>query len=86
MIVVGEKSPGSYAVDVLSRFRSGAKVVVLRAYGRNISKAAYVAESVRRMTGGKASYGRIALWSEEVGEEAEEKHVPVMEIEVRYEG
>jgi len=86
VVIVGEKSPGSYAVEVLSRFRSGARSIVLRAYGRNISKAAYVAESVRRMTGGKASYGRITLHSEEVGEEAEERYVPVIEIEIKYEG
>jgi len=86
VIIIGEKSPGSYALEVLHRFRSGGKRIVLKAYGHNISKAAYVADTLRRVTGGKVAYCRIALNSEELGEETEEKCVPTIEIEMLYEG
>lgn len=86
VVIIGEKSPGSYALEVLHRFRSGGRRIVLKAYGHNISKAAYVAETLRRVTGGKATYCRIALNSEEVGEETQEKCVPTIEIEILYEG
>lgn len=86
VVIIGEKSPGSYTLEVLSRFKSGGKRVVLKAYGQNISKAAYVAEALRRMTGGKATYCKITLNSEEVGGEAQEKCVPTIEIEILYEG
>lgn len=86
VILIGEKSTGSYTLEVLSRIRGGSKRIVLKAYGHNISKAAYVSECVRRMTGEKASYRRISLRSEEIGEETQEKYVPVIEIELAYEG
>lgn len=86
VVIVGEKPIGCYTLEVLSRFKSGCKKIVLKAYGQNISKAAYVAESVRRMIGEKVTYGRIRLKSEEVGEELQEKCVPTIEIEILYEG
>uniref|UniRef100_A0A7C4FEB2 DNA-binding protein n=1 Tax=Thermofilum pendens TaxID=2269 RepID=A0A7C4FEB2_THEPE len=86
LVLVGEKPASSYVLELMERFRRGEKKVLLKALGHNISKAVYVTEGVRRMTGGKIRYGRISIYSEELNREAEEKSVPAIEIEVLYEG
>ena len=83
---MGEKPTSSYVLELMERLRKGDKRVRLRALGHNISKAAYVTECVRRMTGGKLRYGKITIYSEEIDREAEEKSVPAIEIEVLFEG
>jgi DNA-binding protein Alba len=85
-VLVGEKPASSYVLELVERFRKGEKRVLVRALGHNISKAAYVTECVKRLTGGKTRYGRISIYSEEVDREAEEKSVPAIEIEVFFEG
>lgn len=85
-VLVGEKPASSYVLELMERFSKGEKRVLVRALGHNISKAAYVTESVKRLTGGKIRYGRISIYSEEVDREAEEKSVPAIEIEVFFEG
>jgi DNA-binding protein len=81
-IVVGEKPEGSYTLELINMLGKGAQRVIVKAHGRNISKAVYVTESVRRLTGDKIGYGKIKIYSTEVGELKEEKSVPVIEIEV----
>lgn len=83
---MGEKPASSYVLELMERFRKGEKRVLVRALGHNISKAAYVTECVKRLTGGKTRYGRISIYSEEVDRGAEEKSVPAIEIEVFFEG
>jgi DNA-binding protein len=81
-IIVGEKPEGSYTLELINMLGRGAQKVVIKAFGRNISKAVYVTESVRRLTGDKISYGKVKIYSAEVGEMEEERSVPVVEIEV----
>ena len=83
---MGEKPASSYVLELMERFRKGEKRVLVRALGHNISKAAYVTECVKRLTGDKTRYGRISIYSEEVDREAEEKSDPAIEIEVFFEG
>lgn len=82
VMYVGEKPASTYILEALTALKKGARRIVFKARGGNISKAVQVTEAVRRMTGGKISYGEIKIYSEEVGEETEEKSVPVIEIEV----
>jgi len=81
-VYIGEKPTSTYVLEVLTLLKKGARKLTVKARGHNISKAAEVTESVKRMTGDKVSYGQIKLYSEEVGEEAKEKSVPVIEIEI----
>ncbi|PLJ77482.1 DNA-binding protein Alba [Infirmifilum sp. SLHALR2] len=81
-VYIGERPASTYILEVLTLLKKGAKKLTVKARGQNISKAAHVTESVKRMTGDKVSYGQIKLYSEEVGEETKEKSVPVIEIEI----
>ncbi|MEZ0346806.1 MAG: hypothetical protein ABWK01_09660 [Infirmifilum sp.] len=82
IIYIGEKPASGYIVEILTLLKKGREKIILKARGPNISKAAGIAESVKKMTGNKIKYGEIKLYSEEVGEEAEEKMIPVLEIEI----
>ncbi|ABL78659.1 DNA/RNA-binding protein [Thermofilum pendens] len=82
VLLVGEKPESAYTLELMTMLGKGAPRVVVRAVGRNISKAVYVTEGVRRLTGDKIAYGKIRIYSTEVGEVKEEKSVPVIEIEV----
>ena len=57
-------------------FGKGTQRVVAKAHGRNVSKAVYVTESVKRLAGDKIGYGKVKIYSTEVGEVKEEKRRP----------
>jgi DNA-binding protein len=82
VVYIGEKPVSTYVLYILERLKKGSRKILVKARGHNISKAAHVTEAVHRMSGGKTKYGDIRLYSEEVGEESEEKSVPAIEIEV----
>ncbi len=82
VIYIGEKPASTYVLEILTLLKKGTKKLVIKARGHNISKAAQVTESVRRVTGDKVAYGQIKIYSEEVGGETEEKSVPAIEIEI----
>lgn len=82
IVYIGEKPASNYVLYILSLLKKGSRKIIVKARGNNISKAAHVTESVNRLTGGKTKYGEIKIYSEEVGEEAESKSIPAIEIEV----
>ncbi|MCS7123439.1 MAG: DNA-binding protein Alba [Candidatus Aenigmarchaeota archaeon] len=48
VVLVGKKPPTSYVLAVITQFSNGRPEVVLKARGKNISKAVDVAEIVKR--------------------------------------
>ena len=81
-VYIGEKPASVYTLRIMTLISKRAPRIVVKARGREISKLALVCETVRRLTGGKVRYGRIELYSEQVGEPGREKSVPALSVEI----
>ena len=79
-VFIGQKPIMNYALAALLQFTEGAKEVVLKARGRNISKAVGVAELLRnRFMQGSVDVKDIKIGTEVVGQETP-RNVSFIEI------
>ena len=65
IVLVGRKPPMAYVLATLTQFSNGQKEVILRARGRNISKAVDVAEIIKRRFSHEAQVKSINIGTEE---------------------
>ncbi|HDI42629.1 DNA-binding protein Alba [Candidatus Bathyarchaeota archaeon] len=79
-ILIGRKPVMKYVLAVILQFSGGAKEVVLKARGRNISKAVDVAEVVRRKFMETVQVKDIKIGTETVEREGNVRNLSTVEI------
>ena len=79
-ILIGRKPVMKYALATILQFSGGAKETVLKARGRNISKAVDVAEVVRRKFMETVRIKDIQIGTETVEREGNVRNVSTIEI------
>ncbi|AAR39212.1 NEQ363 [Nanoarchaeum equitans Kin4-M] len=83
-VFIGKKPLTNYVMAVVMQFMQGANEVVIKARGRNISRAVDVAERVRkRFLAGQVDVGDIKIDSEEVVDPATGQKRTVSTIEIK---
>lgn len=82
IVLVGRKPPMAYVTAIITKINNGANAVTLKARGKAISTAVDAAEIVRARFISDLKLGEIRIYTEEVGNENEERPSRVSAIEI----
>jgi len=82
-ILVRKKPVMAYTTAVMMHFQSGAKILIIKARGRAISRAVDIVEVVRRrFFGGKMSVREVIIGTQALGEGGDMRNVSTIDIKV----